>query len=617
MPIGARLTLGFILAALIATIAASLIGFLRSEALNRQSNFYQKLLQTNTSLTTGANFLQLMNTETHTLLDDASVPQPSKETLTQDRNAIQGLATRYNGILNAYIGQDLLKKHANEMALLAEGGNEGQADQQLTLAGSALRAWQVYRTAQDLVIQDISRGNLAQVQRFMRVQVEPTNADALSALRALIQLDQRLAASVHDAADAEVQSQLITTIAGVTIAFIAIVLVGWFISSTIVRRLRQLRYVTQSVEQGQLDARVSVIGRDEIADVSASVNAMLEAIVGLLEETRHQRDVLTNAAEHLFSDMRVVSAGDLRVNAPVSNDPIGMLANAFNFTVGRFRRFVLRIQTTVEQLDVLSRQGLERAESFAQGLNMHANLAGDSVSQPSGVSWQKHRTEVREIHVPDNPEHEVATLAMQVQRARERLQKLSKEDFNQRARTIHALAEQMSHLLERIRKMLSSEMPGMSGVSGGRATGGLAQMYLQELRMLESLHQRMLIELQTTQQNTSKSFSELDETMMVLANRMRLLKTSTATPAQVNPDVVRQGIGFANDVTVIAHHIADLAQEMRTGIVSFQFDTHDVNIGSVNQSQSLQAPVNYRLPAGEFPEPGRSGPTARRSRNLV
>lgn len=107
------------------------------------------------------------------------------------------------------------------------------------------------------------------------------------------------------------------------------------------QRLRQLRHVTRAVEQGQLDRRVQVTGHDEIAGVSASVNDMLDTIVGLLEETERQREALTNAAAHLFSDMRIVSAGDLRVHAPVSDDPIGLLANAFNFTVGRFNRFVL------------------------------------------------------------------------------------------------------------------------------------------------------------------------------------------------------------------------------------------------------------------------------------
>ena len=92
-----------------------------------------------------------------------------------------------------------------------------------------------------------------------------------------------------------------------------------------VPRLRNLRDVVQSVEDGRFDSRIFTQGKDEIAQVAASVNTMLNTIVGLLEEARHQRDALTAAADSLFSDMRVVGAGDLRVNAPVTNDPVGML----------------------------------------------------------------------------------------------------------------------------------------------------------------------------------------------------------------------------------------------------------------------------------------------------
>lgn len=380
LPIAGRLTLGFLTAALIAALVAGTIGLQRTQSLNRQSDFYQNLLQTNTALTTGASFLQLMNTETHVTINDAAISQPSQETLTTDNNAVQGLTTRYDSILTAYISQHMLNKHPDQIALLAEANHEGQADQQVTLAGSVLRTWQVYRAAQDQVLQDIAAGKVQDAQHLEQVQGEPTQADATSALRSLIQFDSRLATSVHDAADVETQSQLIATIIGSILAFIAIALVGWFISGTLVRRLKDLRRVTQAVERGQLDARVTVIGRDEIADVSASVNAMLTAIVGLLEETRHQRDALTNAAEHLFSNMRVVSAGDLRINAPVSNDPIGMLANAFNFTVSRFRRFVLRTQTAAEQLDVVARQELERTETFWQALNSQSSPLPTSLS---------------------------------------------------------------------------------------------------------------------------------------------------------------------------------------------------------------------------------------------
>jgi len=402
LPIAGRLTLGFLTAAIIAALVAGTIGLQRTQSLNRQSDFYQNLLQTNTALTTGASFLQLMNTETHVTINDAAVAQPSQETLTTDKNAVQGLVARYDNILTTYISQHMLNKHPDQIALLAEANHEGQADQQVTLVGSVLRTWQVYRAAQDQVLQDITAGKVLEAQHFEQVQGEPTQADATSALRSLVQFDSRLATSVHDAADVETQSQLIATIIGSILAFIAIALVGWFISGTLVRRLKDLRRVTQAVEHGQLDARVTVIGRDEIADVSASVNAMLTAIVGLLEETRRQRDALTNAAEHLFSNMRVVSSGDLRINTPVSNDPIGMLANAFNFTVSRFRRFVLRTQTTAEQLDVIARQELERTEAFWQALNSqssHSSGNTPTTSSPAITSPLKNSPEAQEADI--------------------------------------------------------------------------------------------------------------------------------------------------------------------------------------------------------------------------
>jgi HAMP domain-containing protein len=284
LSIGQRLTLGFLLAALIATLVASLVGVLRSQALSRQSDFYQHLLATNTSLTSGANFLQLMNTEVHTYLDTAGTTAPSQETLTQQRNAIQDLAGRYDTILHTYVTQDLLSQNPDQVVLLAEAGNAGQVSQQQTLVGSALRTWSVYRAAQNQILQDIATKDLQSAQTLARSQAEPTNADAISAVRALIQLNQRLATSVREAASVEEQNQLITTIIGAILAFLAIILVGWFISNTLVKRLKHLRKVTQAVEQGHWQERVPVIGRDEIANVSASVNAMLDAIVGLAQK---------------------------------------------------------------------------------------------------------------------------------------------------------------------------------------------------------------------------------------------------------------------------------------------------------------------------------------------
>ncbi|MBE3557641.1 MAG: methyl-accepting chemotaxis protein [Ktedonobacteraceae bacterium] len=437
LPIGGRLILGFLIAALLAALVTGIIGLQRAQTLDRQAAFYQNLLQANTKLNTAANYLQLMNSTVHVTLDAAAQPHPSQETLKTNKQALQNLATLYDHILNDYLTHDLLSKHDEQVALLDQAGHPNQASRQTTLAASTLRTWRVYRTAQEQVLNYISSGEVAAAQHLEQVQGEPTQADALSALRSLIQFNGRLASYVQDAARVEEQSQLYMTIIGSVLTFFAIGLVGWFFSGTIIRRLQQLRRVTQAVENGQLTARVTVIGRDEIAEVSESVNAMLEAIARLFEETSRQRDALTNAAEHLFSNMRIVSAGDLRVSAPVSSDPIGMLANAFNFTVGRFRRFVMRTQTDTERLNVLARQAFKRSEAIQQTLN-RLSKAVATLPDTGPVTGRQGQSEPLRLSPQPEPAREKEMLLETI-----RLTGEFASEINTLARKLSALAQEI------------------------------------------------------------------------------------------------------------------------------------------------------------------------------
>jgi methyl-accepting chemotaxis protein len=361
-PIAQRLVLGFLTAAVIAASVSSITGIERTNTLQNQAQFYRGLVDSNSQLTKGDGFLQLMNTSLNQVIV-AVQSGASSGSQSQTIQNVQGLASSYDTILTSYTQHNLIDENPDQQALINEAGSDDLIIKQRTLASSALRTWQTYRDAQNSIINDLENSNLVAAQQFNSNLANPTHNDALSALRALIQSEGELADSVLSIEGIEERNQLIITLVGALIAFIAVGIVGWFISGTIVPRLQDLRNVVQSVEDGRFDSRVFVLGRDEIAQVASSVNTMLNTIVGLLEEARHQRDALTNAADSLFSDMRVVGAGDLRVNAAVSNDPVGMLANAFNMTVGRFRRLVLRTRTSMQQIDVVFQQEIKHAES--------------------------------------------------------------------------------------------------------------------------------------------------------------------------------------------------------------------------------------------------------------
>ncbi len=72
IPIAQRLVLGFLIPALIAALAAGIIGIQSTQLLNQESGFYQDLFQSYSSLTTGNDFLQLMNFKLNATLSDAA-----------------------------------------------------------------------------------------------------------------------------------------------------------------------------------------------------------------------------------------------------------------------------------------------------------------------------------------------------------------------------------------------------------------------------------------------------------------------------------------------------------------------------------------------------------------
>ncbi len=569
MPIGARLTLSFLIAALIATTVAGTLGILRAQSLTKQSDFYASLLKTNTKLSTGAQFLQQMNAETRNILTVVTSAQPSAETLNQDQQNMKTLMDGYDSILNDYSTHDLLKKHPDQISIIQEAGRTDQPHLQETLAASALRTWQVQHSALQQFLQDISDGHISQAQLLNQVQIEPTNADASSALRSLILFNNKLASSIQKAATVEEQNQFFLTIASSVITFLTILLIGWLISGTIVRRLRSLRQVTLSVEQGELSRRVNVIGRDEIADVSAAVNAMLDAIVNLVEETRQQRDTLTNAAENLFSDMRVVSAGDLRINASTGNDPIGMLANAFNLTVGRFRRFVLRARTVAEQLDVLAHQELERAEGFTQSLSTSKEKG--SASKASGISSEP-------LPLDTN------VLVTHLQNTRDHVQNILKADIEQHTRKLFLINEQANNVLKKLYYLSSNNGNLMSQQSSAAAQ---PQHDLQALRhALKQIAQ----ELYSLQQRTNMDLQQVDTKMEEFTNLLRTRSSSLAQPVagqESKQDLSRQSSVFANDITTVARQLIELAQEMRNSTIPFQLDAAEVALVQA-QAQNLK-----------------------------
>lgn len=544
-----RLILGFIFPALIAALSAGVIGVQSMQLLSKEADFYQNFFHTYANLTTGGNYLQLMDSKVHSTLNDATQPTTDHDTLVSDQQALQNLSTRYDSLLSNYIHNDLLDQHPEQVTLFTDAGHVVQTQQQRSLAYSAMRTWQTYRTTQDQVIQDTLNGNLAEAQTLEHVQGEATQADALSALHTLVQFDSDLVNSVRDATDGEQQQILLLTLAAALGVFLAIGVIGWLISSTLIPRLQALRKVVQFVEEGQVQARVPVDGRDEITDVASSVNTMLDTIVGLLEETRRQRDALVQASERLFADLRMTNGGEIQISAAANNDPVGMLANAFNFTIGRFRRFMLRTQSTADQLDLLARLSNEHKDAFVQATQqlLHASVS-------IAVTAQK-----------EDAPTENSPLLPHLQRASTLLDQIANRIDEQALQTMVQNAERYYYLCQQLTSAMRA-----NGVTG-------TPMQAQQLRAMEMA----LTQLKSTEQllagHMTRERVELDNIVKQLAVSMQhggvTRPSGTGITVLQVQELSRLIDSFSDSTTTLIQQLRGITKDMRNNLKPFQIGT--------------------------------------------
>lgn len=569
LPIATQLTLGFLIAALVAAIGAGAQGFLRSQALTHQSDFYRDFAQVSQNLNIGANYLEVMNSGLQVTLSDATATTPSQETLSQDKANLLNDAGLFDGIFSQDVQPEIQTLYGNAAitTLVSASDLTNSGDDQATFASGINRSWQLYKTTLNEVLTGALSGDASQITLAAGLehnQAEALNTDLVSGIRSLERVHVELSTLVRQNSLSQEQQQSTISVIIALIAFIIIILVGWLFSRGIVRRLGQLRRVTQAVEEGRVDTRVRVVGADELAAVSVSVNGMLDTIVGLLQETRNQRDALTNAADRLFADMRIAGAGDLRVSASVSNDPIGLLGNAFNLTVGRFRRFILRVQTTIEQLEVISRREAKRTQLVFNSLQQSRNSSTSPGATPLPMA-NDFAGESRNL---------TQFFSVQMNRANELVAYIAQEGASAHLRAVLELAEEAYLSVNRMNQLVTS----LPEARNSSTVAHLAQLQSQELSVLEDRLRQLGLEAFNTQKNANTGLRELNATLDQLAAATRggdLNRFSGAVGVNnqiAGGDAAQIAGSYAQEIAEMASELMIIVQELRTGLSPFRIE---------------------------------------------
>ncbi|MEA5621917.1 methyl-accepting chemotaxis protein [Nostoc sp. UHCC 0251] len=146
--------------------------------------------------------------------------------------------------------------------------------------------------------------------------------------------------------------------------------------------LKQIRRTTndlqaqfEAVRQGNLNAQATVYSEDELGHLSTGFNEMARVIFTTTSEAQRKADEQEEAKENLqrqvirlLDDVEGAARGDLTVQAEVTADVLGAVADAFNLTIQNLRDIVQQVKVAAKDVT----KGATNSETFARALSSDA-----------------------------------------------------------------------------------------------------------------------------------------------------------------------------------------------------------------------------------------------------
>ncbi|MGI0483095.1 methyl-accepting chemotaxis protein [Geminocystis sp. CENA526] len=153
---------------------------------------------------------------------------------------------------------------------------------------------------------------------------------------------------------------LLSLVAGLVSAGSSIAL-GYLMTNHIKRYTTDLQNQFESVYQGDYEVKATVYSQDEFGTLSAGFNQMAKMINTTTtearkraEETERAREDLQRQVIRLLDDVEGAARGDLTVQAEVTADVLGAVADAFNLTITNLRKIVKQVKQAAVQVNKAS-----------------------------------------------------------------------------------------------------------------------------------------------------------------------------------------------------------------------------------------------------------------------
>ncbi|QGJ71224.1 Hypothetical protein PBC10988_29280 [Planctomycetales bacterium 10988] len=192
--------------------------------------------------------------------------------------------------------------------------------------------------------------NAKQAGATPRLTVNPTEwEDWMTArIQAIKSVEDRLSKEVAEkaqqltvSASEDANFTMIVAAALVAFALAAALMITWPITSQVTAITETL----DEIEKGNYTARSPVLTGDELGMIAGSLNSMADNTLSLIQ-SEQERDKIQASIMKLLEEVSSVADGDLTVEAEVTAEFTGAIADSFNFMIGQLREVARNVQDT-------------------------------------------------------------------------------------------------------------------------------------------------------------------------------------------------------------------------------------------------------------------------------
>ncbi|HCJ36042.1 MAG TPA: hypothetical protein DHV65_17320, partial [Ktedonobacter sp.] len=420
IPIFRRLFIAFAVVAAIPSIVIILLGNFYLTSLNSHGQAVQTSFDAQSIASNQLINLQRMNALLQTRQDQvtASLSGVIKDPALFASGAligsdIEGRQTDFGQVLTEYKNNYTLATSdnmSNVRNILMSDITNGSiiTDQQTALNNVTTKQWPAYSALQKQVLNQLQTSDDAIRQQgkvFTPAEVNQIFANNYATLfkanLAFTDLKNSWQHVVDDAVSmgkavtaigaAETQPILISTTIAAFFIILMVLATGFVVNLTITQPLRQLASMTRRIAKGDTSARARTTGHDEIYLVATSMNNMLDNIVRLIQETQAQRDNLQAQVEKLVSEVSGVGEGDLRVQAEVTADALGVLADSFNYMVEELGSLVVRVKTVAHEVESSTTAIFDRLTQLVETGDIQLNQISNATVEVEHMADSSHQ----------------------------------------------------------------------------------------------------------------------------------------------------------------------------------------------------------------------------------